>query len=130
MRFIPLLLLFAVITHEGMGQELVRNRTSDSLSLRDLTFPQPGQQLMQPVVLLPIDFADSATVRNLPPGYLKMVFLSRSDHPRPMGLLSPLRFQTNQRNPWRIVTTALEVIYAGGTAYLTYQALKKYGYIR
>ncbi len=106
------------------------SRGSDTLSFRRLAFPQPGQLLVQPVVLGPLDFSDSALVNNFPVGFLRSAMLLQPDMQPPQGLLSPLRFQTNHRNPWKIVFTALGVIQAGGTAYLTYRALEKYGYIR
>ncbi len=112
------------------AQEMSIMRSSDSLLFRNLTFPEPGQQLLQPALLIPLDFSDSTVTNNLPPGFLRTAMLYQPALQERIGPLSSLRLQTNHEDRWQLLTTALGYIKAGGTAYLTYRALKKYGYIR
>jgi hypothetical protein len=68
---------------------------------------------------------------NLPPGFLRsemlsdpMMFNNRLD------LSSSLKLQWQAEDRYKFLRSALGYIQAGGTAYLLYQAQKKYHYIR
>ena len=130
LKFAFTLCLLVSISLFASAQEMSVMRSSDSLSFRSLTFPEPGQQLLQPAVLLPLDFSDSTVTNNLPPGFLRTAMLHQPALEERIGQLSSLRLQTIHEDRWQILTTALGYIQARGTAYFTYRALKKYGYIR
>ncbi len=130
MRIVGTFLLMVVFAPVVSAQELSIMRSPDTLTLRMLVFPEPENSLWRTSSLPPINPADSASMANLPPGFLRsemlsdpMAFQDRFD------LASSLKLQWQKEDRYKLLRTALGYIQGGGEAYLLYRALKKYHYI-
>ncbi len=130
MRISIFLCAFLAVCQLAGAQEFSIARVPDTLSFRDLTFPRPGHFLMQPSILLPLDFPDAATANDLPPGFSGFSSIAQLPFRADAGPLASLRHQTYRQDWWKYVYTALGAVQVGADAYFTYRALKKYGYIR
>jgi hypothetical protein len=75
--------------------------------------------------------ADSATMANLPAGYLRSEMLSLpSAFDDRFDLSSSLKLKWNKDDRYQLLRSALGYVVVGGEAYMVYRALKKYRYIR
>ena len=125
------ILLIVAWTSLASAQELSIIRSPDTLTLRMLVFPVPENSLWQSSALPPINPADSASMANLPTGFLRsemlsdpMMFTNRLD------LSSSLKLQWQAEDRYKFLRSALGYIQVGGAAYLLYEAQKKHHYIR
>jgi hypothetical protein len=103
----------------------------DSVSLRSLVFPDRRFSSTEPLLLGWPKSADSAIVKNSSVGFLRMAFFSQPVVlEKRFDLVSAMRLQWKSEDPLEMVRKVLGMVQAGGAAYLTYLALKKYGYIK
>jgi hypothetical protein len=131
MKIFSTVLLIASFMPCSSAQELSIARSPDTLTLRMLVFPVPENSLWQSSALPPINPADSASMANLPTGFLRsemlsdpMMFTNRLD------LSSSLKLQWQAEDRYKFLRSALGYIQVGGAAYLLYEAQKKHHYIR
>jgi hypothetical protein len=131
MRIAGTILLCITLTLVASSQELTMSQSTDTLSLRDLVFPIPENQFWQTQSLPSINPADSATMANLPAGYLRSEMLSLpSAFDDRFDLSSSLKLKWNKDDRYQLLRSALGYVVVGGEAYMVYRALKKYRYIR
>lgn len=106
-------------------------RSTDSLSLRMLTFPQRTNELLQPSLLQPLNTADSAEMESLRSEFLRSQMLTLpATYPDRFDLTSTVRLQSQSDDRYQFLRSAFTAMLAGGEAYMVYLAMKKYGYIR
>jgi hypothetical protein len=131
MKFAITILLIVAFCSGASAQELSIMRAPDTVSLRSLVFPTSENSLWQAPLLAPLNTADSASLANLPPGFLRSEMLaSPSFFQDQYDPTSSLKLLWQQEDRFKFLRSALGYIQAGGTAYLLYRAQKKYHYIR
>jgi len=131
LRIVIILALFFLVAQAASAQELSIASRPDTVTLRSLVFPETENSLWQVRSFLPLNLADSSTLANLPPGFLRNEFLSEPTMYRSgIDVSSGLKLQWQAEDRYKFLRSALGYIQAGGAAYLLYEAQKKYHYIR
>jgi hypothetical protein len=131
MKLIIGIALIVLNAYSVFAQEMSISKLPDTLTFRDLVFPRPENSLWQARSFLPLDLADSTTIANLPPGFLRNELLSEPMMNRSgTNVSSGLKLQWQAEDRYKFLRSALGYIQAGGAAYLLYKAQKKYHYIR
>jgi hypothetical protein len=131
MRIVSTIFMTVTLTLVASAQELSMFRSTDTLTLRNLVFPKSQNSLWQTQSFLPLNPSDSASMANLPAGFLRSQMLSR-----PMmfeerfDLASSLKLQWKTEDRFQLLRSALGYVLVGGEAYMVYRALEKYRYIR
>lgn len=123
--------LIIALSPSAFAQELSIMRSSDTLTLRGLVFPAPENSFWQTQSLPQINPSDSASMADLPAGFLRSQMLSHpSMFEERLDLASTLKLQWKTEDRFQLLRSALGYVMVGGEAYMVYRALKKYRYIR
>lgn len=131
MKTAGIVLLFVAASFAASAQEMSLARPADSLTLRELVFPDRENPLLLPRSYAPARPLDSASIANLPPGYIRSEMLSLpTESDSPLDITSSLKLQGRTTDRYTFLRSALNYVLIGGEAYMVYEAMRKYGYIR
>ncbi|HTR82497.1 MAG TPA: hypothetical protein VMM58_12780 [Bacteroidota bacterium] len=103
----------------------------DSLMLKGLVFPGPQNTLSHPSLVVPTRPSDVAITEDFPKTFLGYALLSEPVVPKKrLDLSWKMGLGRKDDDPLGSVRMMLGVASAGGAAYMAYQHIRKYGFLK
>jgi hypothetical protein len=124
-------ILLFVSAAVGTAQELGAIHRADTLTLKILVFPGPRSSLSSPSFLPPARLSDTAIYRDFPTSFLGYALISEPAIPdQRMDLSWKMGITQSKVDPLASFRTVLRALSEGGAAYIAYQHIRKYGFLK
>jgi len=130
MRLMRTFLAVLFIAGVSAGQVADTTRARDGAELRQLFFPGPANSLSRPSLLPVLRSADLVISRDFPESSLGYLLVSQPVQQTGADLSWQLRLRPAADDPLHTVSIVLSGASAAGAAYLAYQHVKKYGFLK
>lgn len=130
MRSPWILTLLLLITGSMAGQTPDTARIRDVEELHQLVFPGPSNSLSRPSLLPLLRPSDFVMSREFPESSLGYLLVSQPVQDKGADLSWQLRLNPAPDDPLGSVRVVLTGAGAAGAAYLAYQHIKKYGFLK
>ncbi len=113
------------------AQENAALHPIDTLTLKSLVFPGPTNSLSSPSFLPPMWLYDTTLTRDFPSSYLGYALTSESAVPdKRIDLSWQMGINRSPDDPLKSLRMVLGAVSAGGAAYIAYQHIRKYGFLK
>ena len=131
MKIFYLVLFLLAEVAEVTAQENAPLHLTDTLTLKSLVFPGPTNSLSSPSFLPPMWLYDTSISRNFPTSFLGYALTSEPALPdKRLDLSWQMGFNRNTDDPIKSLRMVLGAVSAGGAAYIAYQHIRKYGFLK
>ncbi len=131
MKIFYLVVFLLAEVAEVTAQENAPLHPTDTLTLKSLVFPGPTNSLSSPSFLPPMWLYDTSISRNFPTSFLGYALTSEPALPdKRLDLSWQMGFNRNTDDPIKSLRMVLGAVSAGGAAYIAYQHIRKYGFLK